>query len=222
MNNTTIVTSEDGSSTLFNKQNGEHYHSIHGAIQESVHVFIKSGLHQLASAGQLRILEVGFGTGLNCLLSLAETTAMQEDTVYVALEPYPVDESLQIELNYCQFERLRDFEGEFNSMHSIEDGILRLSPFFELTRHRSKLEETSLLPNYFNLVYFDAFSAEAQPELWQPEIFSKVRSGMTIGGVLVTYAAKGSVRRALQSSGFSTERLPGPPGKREMLRATAI
>lgn len=222
MNKSDIVTTEDGSSTLFNKQNGEHYHSIHGAIQESVHVFIKAGLQHVASAGQLRILEIGFGTGLNCLLSLAKTTEMQKDTVYFALEPFPVEEPLQIQLNYCQFEGLRDFEGEFKSMHSFEDGILRLSQFFELTRLRLKLEEISLLPSYFNLVYFDAFSAETQPELWQPEIFNKIRSSMKVGGVLVTYAAKGSVRRALQSSGFVTERLPGPPGKREMLRATAV
>jgi tRNA U34 5-methylaminomethyl-2-thiouridine-forming methyltransferase MnmC len=222
MSNTTIVTTEDGSSTLFNCQNGEHYHSIHGAIQESAHVFINAGLRYISSAGQLRILEIGFGTGLNCLLSLAETTGMHKDTAYYALEPFPVDELLPGELNYCQFEGLKNFERAFKNMHSIEDGILRLGPFFELTRLRTKLEETILHPSYFNLVYFDAFSAEAQPELWQPEIFGKIRASMATGGVLVTYAAKGSVRRALQTNGFVTERLPGPPGKREMLRATAI
>jgi tRNA U34 5-methylaminomethyl-2-thiouridine-forming methyltransferase MnmC len=222
MSNIAVIITEDGSSTIFNSQNGEHYHSIHGAIQESMHVFIDAGLRYAATSEQFRILEIGFGTGLNCLLSLAETSGMHKDTVYYAIEPYPVDELSQGKLNYCQFEGLRDFKGEFKSMHLKVDGVVRLSPEFQLTRLRSKLEETSLFPNYFNLVYFDAFSAEAQPELWQPEIFSKIRASMAAGGVLVTYAAKGSVRRALQNNGFVTERLPGPPGKREMLRATAV
>jgi tRNA U34 5-methylaminomethyl-2-thiouridine-forming methyltransferase MnmC len=222
MNNITIVTTEDGSSTLFNIHNGEHYHSIHGAIQESMHVFIKAGLRHISSSEQFRILEIGFGTGLNCLLSLAETAGMHKETVYYAIEPYPVDALSWGKLNYCQLEGLSGFEADFKSMHHEEDGEVRLSPEFQLVRLRSKFEETSLLPNYFNLVYFDAFSAEAQPELWQPEIFGKIRASMVVGGVLVTYAAKGSVRRALQNNGFVTERLPGPPGKREMLRATAI
>ncbi len=222
MDKTDIVITGDGSSTLFNKQHGEHYHSVHGAIQESKHVFIEAGLRYETSSDQLRILEIGFGTGLNCLLSLAETTITHRDTFYYAIEPFPVDGVDLNGLNYCQFTGLSGYVDEFRRMHLLTKGEIFLSPVFQLSRSELKLEETSLKTGYFNLVYFDAFSAETQPELWQPEIFSKIRAGMAVGGILVTYAAKGYVRRGLQVSGFATERLPGPPGKREMLRATAI
>ncbi|MHC1774653.1 MAG: tRNA (5-methylaminomethyl-2-thiouridine)(34)-methyltransferase MnmD [Lentimicrobium sp.] len=217
-----IFITEDGSSTVFSQLTGEHYHSVHGAIQESMHVFIEAGLRQIGISEEIRILEVGFGTGLNCLLSLAEIAEMQGDAVYHALEPFPLDESITTVLNYCRFPGLEKYGDEFSEMHRFTDGTVALTSFFQLTRIKLRLEEAGLLPDYFNLVYFDAFSADAQPELWLPEIFKKIRSGLKTGGILVTYAAKGSVRRALQESGFLTERLPGPPGKREMLRATAV
>lgn len=221
-NHQAIVVTEDGSDTVYSVRTGEHYHSVHGAIQESMHVFIEAGLRNIGISEEIRILEVGFGTGLNCLLSLAEIAEIRRDVVYYALEPFPLDESVSVELNYCRFPNLNKYEDEYRGMHRFTEGTSAITSFFQLTRIQLRLEEASLLPDYFNLVYFDAFSADVQPELWLPEIFKKIRSGMKTGGVLVTYAAKGSVRRALQESGFLTERLPGPPGKREMLRATAV
>ncbi|MBK6965933.1 MAG: tRNA (5-methylaminomethyl-2-thiouridine)(34)-methyltransferase MnmD [Bacteroidales bacterium] len=216
-----ILITEDGSSTVFSQQTGEYYHSVHGAIQESMHVFVEAGLRHIESIEEIRILEVGFGTGLNCLLSLAEIAKTKTNAAYYALDPFPLDESIAVALNYCQFPGLGEYQDNFSTMHRISEGEVAITPFFKLIRIKLRFEEACLSPDFFNLVYFDAFSAEAQPELWTPEIFGKIRTSMKAGGVLVTYAAKGSVRRALQESGFCTERLPGPPGKREMLRATA-
>lgn len=217
-----IFITGDGSSTVFNQQAGEHYHSVHGAIQESKHVFIEAGLRHIMYTEEIKILEIGFGTGLNCLLSLAEIAKTKQDAAYFALEPFPLDESMAEVLNFCQFQDLERYRNEFREMHRFTEGVIELTSFFQLNRIKLRLEAAGLLPDFFNLVYFDAFSADTQPELWQPEIFVKIRTSMKAGGVLVTYAAKGSVRRALQESGFITERLPGPPGKREMLRATAV
>jgi len=214
---------EDGSNTIFNPDSGEHYHSVHGALQESRHVFIEAGLHHLNQENPVfRILEIGFGSGLNCLLSLSEADSLNKEIEYSAVEPFPLSESVVNKLNYCQLEGLEAFAEEFHEMHMLEEGTVRLNSGFQLTKFTHRLQDIILNPSFYQLVYFDAFSAEAQPELWQPEIFSKIRKSMALGGILVTHAAKGSVRRALQQSGFTTERLPGPPGKREMLRATAI
>lgn len=218
-----IIVTEDGSNTLFSNESGENYHSIHGAVQESMHVFILAGFHRKASdSDNLRILEIGFGTGLNCLLTLAESVKINVKVEYNAIEPYPIDQPVYSNLNFCSLDGLKNFHGEFLSMHGKGNGIIDIEPCFRLLKFDTKLGETTLEAGYFDLVYFDAFSPESQPEMWQPEVFLKIRAGMSVGGVLVTYCAKGEVRRVLQKSGFSTERLPGPPGKREMLRATAI
>ena len=218
-----IIQTEDGSDTLFNLATGEHYHSIHGAIQESMHVFIDSGFRYLTPSNtDFNILEVGFGTGLNCLLTLKEALNWEIKVSYNAIEPYPIARTISDKLNYTGLEGFSALKNEFTRMHSFDEGIVTISPRFMLRKLKSTLEMVVVIPENFNLVYFDAFSAEAQPELWQTEIFLKIRKSMAFGGVLVTYAAKGMVRRALQQSGFTTERLPGPPGKREMLRATAV
>jgi len=223
MVNLEMTTTGDGSHTLFNPETGEHYHSIHGAIQESRHVFINAGLKSIAPLSEMiHILEVGFGTGLNCLLTFAEHQTLSKPVTYTACEPFPISKSLVSALNYCRSEGLHGFEPVFSAMHQNPDGKTLLGNDFLLIRLLSGLEETVLPEGSFDLVYFDAFSPEAQPELWKPEIFSKIRRCMNPGGVLVTYCAKGLVRRTLQQAGFSTGRLPGPPGKREMLRATAI
>jgi len=218
-----LTTTGDGSHTLFNSQTGEHYHSIHGAIQESGHVFINAGLRSIAPRSEMiHILEVGFGTGLNCLLTFAEHQILAKPVTYTACEPFPISKSLVGALNYCRSEGLQGFEPVFSDMHQKPEGKTLLGNDFLLIRLLSGLEETELPEGSFDLVYFDAFSPEAQPELWKPEIFRKIRRSMKPGGALVTYCAKGLVRRTLQQAGFSAERLPGPPGKREMLRATAI
>ena len=216
------VITADGSHTLFSPGVGEHYHSTHGAIQESLHIFIGAGFHVLRDkAGELNILEIGFGTGLNCLLSLAESETYGRSVRYTAIEPYPVGWSIAQSLNYCQHVPVRGYESAFSGMHRFDEGEVRLTPGFMLTRIKRSFDDSELEAGLFHLVYFDAFSPEAQPELWKPGVFFRVRELMQPQGVLVTYCAKGAVRRALQQAGFVTERLQGPPGKREIIRATA-
>jgi len=212
-----ITETADGSHTLSLPGGQETYHSRYGAIQESAHVFIRNGL-LVTTASPLSILEVGFGTGLNALLTLQEAARTGRRIHYTALERYPVPLEIISRLNYCD---LLDVDCEwFRRMHSLpwagKEQLLTAG--FSLLKIQDDLL-TCRLPGKYDLVYFDAFSAAAQPEMWTTEVFSKTGSAMTPGGILVTYAAKGSVRRALQQTGFRVERLPGPPGKREMIRA---
>lgn len=220
---TEVVLTEDGSFTLLNRTLGEHYHSIHGAVQESRHVFLEAGYRYICNKFRdIRILEVGFGTGLNALLTLDASVKTGVNTRYHALEPFPPDWSVIEEISYCSPGGLEGFTDDFRKMHhAMPDKEIHLRENFTFCLSRSRLEDAGPGSGKYNLVYFDAFSPETAPELWEPEIFRKLRLSMDQGGVLVTYCAKGRVRRTLQEAGFSAERLPGPPGKREMLRATA-
>ncbi len=212
-----IIETADASHTLSVPSLGETYHSRHGAIQESLHVFIKNGF-RVTEQSPLRILEVGFGTGLNALLTLTEADREQRSIHYTTVERYPLDTALISRLNYCQLLEEAD-ESLFLRMHALRwNEEHRLTENFTLLKLHEDLT-TCHLPGKYDLVYFDAFSAEVQPEMWSPEVFAGISEAMVSGGVLVTYAAKGSVRRALQQTGFRIERLPGPPGKREMIRA---
>ncbi|MDW3649680.1 MAG: tRNA (5-methylaminomethyl-2-thiouridine)(34)-methyltransferase MnmD [Bacteroidia bacterium] len=209
------VISKDGSSTLYAPRFDEHYHSIHGAIQESMHVFINAGLRALEKE-ELRLLEMGLGTGLNAVL-----TAIHMDDrkiQYTGIEAFPVAEDLLTQLNYPK-ELGGDAETIFKKLHAMpwnEKG--ELIPAFVLEKIQGKLEEFDPESSY-DLVYFDAFAPSAQLELWSLDIFQKMFGLMNPGAVLVTYCAKGDVRRAMIAAGFRVEKIPGPPGKREMLRA---
>lgn len=207
----------DGSSTLFTDRFGETYHSRHGAIQESQHVFLQMGLHALpAGKGETRILEMGLGTGLNALLTVLETE--EKEIHYTGIEAFPITETLAQELNFS--DQLPHFEASalFNAIHESPWGIwYDLTPQFHLLKVEGKLEEFETDDTY-DLVYFDAFAPTTQPELWTEAIFTKVYHLLNPGGVLVTYSSKGDVRRAMIVAGFEVEKLPGPPGKREMLR----
>ncbi len=219
-----IVATADGSSTIQLVDWDEQYHSMHGAIQEARHVFLKTGLdhwrNENASKKKIYILEIGFGTGLNALL-----TAMHEDknniTIhYKGVEAYPVGPEEIAQLNYiAQLDR-HDYTAFFKRMHDCpwNEKIVISSHFhfYKLKEHFEDLQEED---NTHDLIYFDAFGAQVQPELWDAVIFKKMYKALKVGGVLVTYSAKGSVRRAMQEVGFRVERLSGPPGKREMLRA---
>jgi len=215
---------EDGTHTLYSPQTGEHYHSIHGARQESDHVFLLAGLkHVLQNTHVINLLEVGFGTGLNCLLTLAVTVGQDIKLEYHGLEPFPVEPDLAEKLNFCDLPDLSAYSDAFIRMHTIPSGELcNLGYGFNLLRIKEGIGAVNLEPDYYNLVYFDAFSPAVVPDLWNHAIFEKIRKSMQTGGVLVTYCAKGDVRRAMQQSGFKVERLPGPPGKREILRAIAV
>lgn len=216
-----LLITADGSTTFYFEEWNEHYHSKHGAIKEAEHVFIKAGLeHVLLSKNQaeIEILEMGFGTGLNALLTYLYSKKNPNcKFAYTGVEAYPISEAelkhinfaqqLEIDPNYF----LKLHEGEWNKEASISSNfkLLKRNCFFDTICDKEK----------FDLVYYDAFGARVQPELWTETMFSSMYKALKKDGVLVTYSAKGSVRRAMETVGFTVERLPGPPGKREMLRA---
>lgn len=209
----------DGSITIHLPEWNEQYHSRHGAIAEAVHVFIKSGLHQkwASEANEISILEIGFGTGLNCYLSLLEAERRQSLIKYTGIEAYPVEGSEISQLNYPQ---LLDDSGElFEKIHRPPWEVqTEITANFQLLKQQLLFEKIDFI-NAFDLIYFDAFGPRVQPNLWTEKIFQSMFNALKPNGILVTYSAKGSVRRAMQEVGFSVERLAGPPGKREMLRA---
>lgn len=220
-----IITTADGSKTIQIEDWNEQYHSIHGAIQEANHVFIKHGLlfsyHQIQSNGQensISIMEIGFGTGLNAFLTLLTVQDLNLEIHYTGIEAYPVSENEIQELNYVELIN-SNYSGEFEALHKANwEEWSVINSKFSLIKNQKFFKEVDS-QNQFDLIYFDAFGARVQPDLWTEEIFQKMYRALNPNGVLVTYSAKGSVRRAMLAAGFKVERLPGPPGKREMLRA---
>ncbi len=210
----------DGSHTLYMPDMDEHYHSVNGAIQESEHVFIEAGLHRL-SKKEIRVLEIGFGTGLNAFLTLLDSMQTDVNITYYSMELYPLDTALVQNLNYgkvlCAGE-----EDLFMALHEAPwNQSASITPNFTLHKMKGDCNQAEL-PEEIDLVYFDAFAPDKQPEMWNQELFNKLYFRMNAGGILTTYCAKGAVRRTMKESGFSVERIPGPPGKREMLRATKL
>ena len=213
-----MITS-DGSSTIHLPDWNENYHSTHGAIQEAKHVFLKRGLEAL-SLPEISILEIGLGTGLNCFLTFLESLKKQKSINYVGVEAYPVTYEEVSKLNYISELKATGCQSVFDEIHTCSwEEKHKISINFSLTKRKQFFKEISDV-NQYDLVYFDAFGAEHQPELWTVDIFKKMHTALKVNGILVTYSAKGSVRRAMLEVGFRVERLHGPPGKREMLRAT--
>ncbi|MFI5170982.1 MAG: tRNA (5-methylaminomethyl-2-thiouridine)(34)-methyltransferase MnmD [Chitinophagales bacterium] len=210
----------DGSATLFNPQLNEHYHSIHGALQESMHVFIQSGLLHVEHKNKINVLEIGLGTGLNALLTANVGVEASLTINYIALEPFPINNDTLLQLNYHHLTQIKIPEEWINKISTaISSGEkITLHAGFTLSVIKKTLEEVQL-PRDFDLVYFDAFGPQVQPEIWSENNFQKIFNAMSANGILVTYCAKGVVRRTLKKVGFTVERIPGPPGKREMLRA---
>lgn len=216
-----IIITSDGSTTIHLPEWDEQYHSKHGAIQESYHVFIKNGFEAI-SKPNISILEVGFGTGLNAIITFLESLKSRRTIDYVGIEAYPVSLEEVEKLNYISELDAPNLKDVFKKMHTIDwEQKTVVSDFFTLTKRKQFFNQISD-SEQFDLIYFDAFGARVQPELWTEDIFKIMYNALRKNGVLTTYAAKGSVRRAMQSVGFKVERLPGPPGKREMLRATKI
>lgn len=214
-----IITTADGSKTIQIAEWKEQYHSTHGAIQEAYHVFIKNGL-SLFRHQEVAIMEIGFGTGLNAFITLLEAEKYALNIQYIGVEAFPVNEVELAQLDYSNALNAMKFESHFFKMHQIPWGTpYELSKNFSLLKRNMDFRDISDNER-FHLIYFDAFGSRVQPELWTEEIFLIMYRALKVKGVLVTYAAKGAVRRAMQSVGFTVERLPGPPGKREMLRAT--
>lgn len=211
---------EDGSHTLFVPELNEHYHSTHGAIQESMHVFIDAGLRHCVKS-EIKVLEIGFGTGLNAFLTLLEAERTGRKIDYTTLEFYPLSIIDAEKLNYVE---LTDSTKKdvFRELHKVEWGKWsQLTLYFSLLKMKFDFSKPSDFDteNKFDVIFFDAFAPEKQPEMWVQEIFDKIYSISSENAILTTYCAKGSVRRMLQTAGFVVERLPGPPGKREILRA---
>ena len=213
-----IIETADGSTTIHIPEWNEQYHSKHGAIQEAYHVFIKNGLSHYKD-DKVNILEIGLGTGLNCFITYLEAIKSKLEIDYVGVEAYPIGNDEVGQLNYVSELNAKIHESIFQKIHSEAwGGKVVLNAAFSLTKRQQFFGEIND-ENEFDLIYFDAFGARVQPELWTVEIFRIMFQALKKNGVLVTYSAKGSVRRAMLEVGFEVERLPGPPGKREMLRA---
>lgn len=211
----------DGSHTLFLPELEEHYHSVNGAIQESMHVFIEAGLRQLKQE-VVHIFEVGFGTGLNAFLSLIESDTSRE-IHYTTIEAFPLSLPIIKQLNYAD-KYSQEQQDLFHKLHEVEWGTEQeITSSFYFTKIHADLNQLNFdIIKSVDIIYFDAFAPDKQAEMWSQQIFDHMYNMTNNKGLLVTYCAKGVVRRMMQQSGYKTERLPGPPGKREMLRATKL
>lgn len=213
-----ILKTSDGSDTIFLPEINEQYHSVNGALTESEYVYIEKGFLRHPDKNQ-KVFEVGFGTGLNCLLTALKAEHLEKPTIYFSIEKYPLEKNIIDQLNYGKlisenalkiFERIHDCAwnrevqiSDYFILHKINGDLLNFN-FTEIEN--------------CTVIYFDAFGPDKQPEMWSPQVFSKISLATSTGGIFVTYSAKGEVRRQLTACGFDMERLPGPPGKKEMLR----
>lgn len=220
-----IITTGDGSKTIHIEEWDEQYHSVHGAINEANHVYLKHGLLFFCSEfisesnnNEIAILEIGFGTGLNAFLTLIDAEKQNLNINYVGVEAYPVKaEEIEV-LNYAELISPKH-KSEFETLHKSNwEKQIDVSNNFKLKKEEKLFKDISSISE-FDIVYFDAFGARVQPELWTEDIFKKMYDALRPNGVLVTYSAKGSARRAMKAVGFDVERLDGPPNKRHMLRA---
>lgn len=216
-----IIATGDGSPTIFAPDLDEHYHSIHGAFNESMHVFINAGLLQKTTElSDINLLEIGLGTGSNVLLTNATVKNLNVHINYHALEPYPINKQILSGLISFGIDKYNTTPEQFLALHQQPaETPMSCSPQLTFTAFHNTLENMDFT-NKYDLIYFDAFGPRVQPEIWSAANFKKLLEAMNPNGILVTYCAKGEVRRTMQAVGFSVEKLPGPPGKREMLRAT--
>ncbi|PWJ36002.1 tRNA (5-methylaminomethyl-2-thiouridine)(34)-methyltransferase MnmD [Sediminitomix flava] len=219
--NIKVIETNDGSSTLFNEELNETYHSSHGALTESEYVFIKAGVEAIlpTCGNHLKIFEVGFGTGLNAILTIKE--ALKHPDVqfhYVSVEAFPLKEEIVAQLNYKSLldESLHSY---FDQIHQVEWGKdISILPNFVLHKIDGKLEEFDWEAEYFDLIYFDAFAPSKQAEMWEKSSFDICYKVSAPQSMLVTYCANGQFKRTLKSANYIIEAYPGPPGKREMVR----
>lgn len=221
-NSLQLIQTADGSHTLFVPELNEHYHSVNGAVAESEHVFIRAGLaYAMPHFPRIRVLEVGFGTGLNALLAFAFAEANQIPLTYTGLEPNPPAEEILNKLNFCDIATKSGISHWWHRIHYLApwDTETAFGEIWHFIKYRKGLETFSAPAGSFNLVFFDAFAPQVQPELWTAGMFQKIAVIMEPGGILVTYSSKGEVRRNLKAAGFHVEKIPGPAGKREMVRA---
>lgn len=215
-----IITTADGSHSVFNETLHETYHSVHGAIQESLHVFIKNGLEALTikRTDSISILEVGFGTGLNALLTFRYACEHKIKINYHTIEPFPLSFEIWSQLNHAHS---LDMTDQYQKLHSSSwDEEHLLDPYFTFCKHFTMLETMDTKAASTDLIYFDAFAPSKQPEMWDYHVLEKISQSLKPKGLFVTYCAKGELKRNLAKIGLEVETLPGPPGKKEMVRAT--
>lgn len=213
-----IIETNDGSKTIHLPELNESYHSTHGALQEAKHVFIKSGWDEL-NLDSCAILEIGFGSGLNAILTLMNSQQVKRNVHYTGLEAFPVSGEEIEALGYSEIEDFSAFKNEYALLHSSPWGKdVQITEYFTLLKLEQEMKDFSPKVGAYDLIYFDAFGPRVQPEMWEKEILQKMYTALAPNGIFVTYCAKGEVRRNLISVGFEVEKIPGPPGKREMLR----
>jgi tRNA U34 5-methylaminomethyl-2-thiouridine-forming methyltransferase MnmC len=213
-----LIVTLDGSHTLFVPQLNEHYHSINGAVQESNHVFIRNG-YEHSKAEPLRIFEAGFGTGLNALLTAFRSLSDRRKVIYTAIEKYPLESGIINILNYYKYAG-DNGRKLFNEIHSSPwNEYSKIHEFFQINKIMGDLI-SDRLSGVYDLIFFDAFGPDKQPAMWSRDVFKKIADVTEEGGILTTYSAKGEIKRILRENGFVVELLPGPPGKKEMIRAT--
>ncbi|MFM7024275.1 MAG: tRNA (5-methylaminomethyl-2-thiouridine)(34)-methyltransferase MnmD [Flavobacteriales bacterium] len=209
-----LIITNDGSHSLRVEELNETYHSIHGALQEARHVFLKEGFYQTEE--EVSILEIGFGTGLNAFITMLEAHKTVRKVNYTGIEKFPVSTDMIQALNYGQL--LGEPEW-FDELHLLNwEMAVPVSDYFTLTKLQGDIATIDFAPA-FHIIYFDAFAPDKQPEMWSKKVFAKMHEALLPGGILVTYCAKGQVKRDLKEVGFQVESVPGPPGKREMIRA---
>jgi len=215
----------DQSNTLFSAKYGAHYHSLYGALEESIHIFISAGLYHAYRSGKSKvsIFEMGLGTGLNAFLTLLESQKLGIAIDYFAIESDPVPEEIFNSLNYSKLLQLgQEEEALFQLIHQISwDELHTLTDAFSLHKSHRKIE-TATLSAAYDIIYFDAFSPSSQPQLWEMELHKKLYNQLNVGGYLVTYCTQGAFRRTLEAIGYQIEKLNGPGKKREMMRATKV
>ncbi|QIL76242.1 tRNA (5-methylaminomethyl-2-thiouridine)(34)-methyltransferase MnmD [Hymenobacter sp. HDW8] len=219
-----VRVTQDGSSTLYVPALNEHYHSTHGAVQEAQHVYLGAGLEPaLASGGQIQVLEIGFGTGLNALLTLQRGLSAPQLIHYDTLEKYPLPPHVVAALGverYILNPELQEFHYQLHAAPWNE--AVPITSRFTLRKLHTALQDFALPAAHYNAVYFDAFAPEKQPDMWTDAVFDQLFAATAPGGILTSYCAKGSFRRSLKAAGWVVEKIPGPPGKREMTRARKL
>ena len=212
-----IVETEDGSSSIFSEDINEHYHSIYGARNESQHVFIDYGIAQIKEKKNIRVLEIGYGTGLNALLTAVYALENNVKVEYYGVEAFPLSKEISMSLTFAKENSEKNLyidivEVEWNKLVSIHD-------YFKINKIDKRIQDCNFEKDFFDVVYFDAFSPDAQPEMWTKEIFSKITNSMKTNSLLTTYSVKGEVKRNLKACSMHIEKCPGPKGKREILNA---
>lgn len=219
--NIKIITTEDGSHSLYNASLNETYHSFHGAVQESKHVFIKSGLEYLLEKGktEISIFEVGFGTGLNALLTAAWAQKNEVYIDYDTIEAFPISKEQASQLNYSSLIQGENIQDWFHLLHEKSwDEHHKLNNFFSFRKIHQSLKEYALGRDKYDVIFFDAFAPNKQSDMWELDILTKIYQSMKIDGAFVTYCAQGQLKRNLKSINMEVETLLGPPGKKEMVR----